>query len=231
MSNDQVFTDEPASLSLSTQDAIRTTTTWSTLKGDINPNVNIVNFVDATAHVILPWISNASKRNNFELKGLIGVNVSEHQDKFPVTSFGRTRNKGYTQGNAVVGGSLIFNSFHNSAFTDIVNAYTAYRGVSSLARLYTIKDIPPFDMDITFVSDESPYSNDGISYMKLRGISVVDYSMSMSIDNFKMIESVAFMATYFVPLQSELPSTKVEVPQVQKASSGSKILKKTAAPT
>ena len=169
----------------------------------------VVNFNDASAVAILPWQDNkksSSSRSAFELQGLIGLSVSEHQDKFPITSFGRTANKGYTVGNAVVGGSLIFNTLMESPFSEIIYAYASNIGQPQFAQFYTIKDLPPFDLDITFVAGDAPAT----SYLKIRGLAFVDYSMNMSIDNFKMIESAAFMAQHWVPLHQTLPSIRVE---------------------
>jgi hypothetical protein len=67
-------------------------------------------FVDAQAHVVLPFQLN-NKTPLVLLKGLAILAISEHVDTYPVTSMGQKGLNGFTRGHALTAGSLGFTIF------------------------------------------------------------------------------------------------------------------------
>ena len=180
--------------------------------------VNAISFVAATMTIRLPWASNS--QGMFMVYGLIGYNVSKHIDKFAVTSFGRPTMKGFTYGNTVVAGSFIFNTLEESPFAPIIAAYCNWAGKLDMNQFVGPEEIPPFDVDIIFYSEDDLFSGTTSHYIKLRSVSIIDYTNNITIDQVKGVESFSFIAESFTNLTASLTSNNVVTTPAQPSISG-----------
>src|SRR5258708_4942398 len=71
---------------------------------------HVFSCVDIRAYVTLPG------EKSYELGSLAMMSLSTHRDKFPVTSLGRIRIKGYTAGVRTIGGTLVFATYDRNVW-------------------------------------------------------------------------------------------------------------------
>jgi hypothetical protein len=120
------------------------------------------------------------------------ISISTHRDKFPVSSLSKIQPTGYTAGHRTIAGTMTFSTFDRAVFTGLLTGdpinNRSYKNVHS-------DEIPLFDMMILLSDDTG-----NVSMIKLQGITILDDSMVLSLDNISPNETYSYMAMDLEPL-------------------------------
>lgn len=133
-------------------------------------------------------------KRTYKLGNLSTLSISSHRDKFPVTSLGSIKVKGFTGGHRTIAGTMVFSSFDRNAWYKLVEGV----GVSIDKTVYRIMpdDMPLFDITITFVNETGD-----IAFTGLLGVTILDEGETFSVDNIVNMESYSYMAKEKLPFQ------------------------------
>ena len=173
---------------------------------------NVFSSVDITAYLTLPT------KQVFRLGNLALLSISTHRDKFPVTSLGRIKVRGFTAGSRVIAGTMVFSSFDRSVFHRMMTSIAQEQKdaqVKDPAKLKMRKmstqladELPPFDVNITFVNEFG-----AVSYTGITGVTILDQGATYSIDNINVMETYSYMATDIIPFQPYQVLTNIDTQQ------------------
>jgi hypothetical protein len=155
----------------------------------------IYSSADITAYVSLPG------KQSYRLGTLSMLSISTHRDKFPVTSLGRIRIKGYTAGPRTIGGTMVFSSFDRSVWHGLMSRPISYKGERNT--LLLPDELPIFDISVTFVNEYGV-----VSYTGVLGVAILDEGETYSIDNISVMETYSYMAVDRIPFQPYTIGTK-----------------------
>lgn len=168
--------------------------------------------LDIVCHVTLPG------QKSHVLGSLNLLSISSHTDKFPVTSLGKKRIKGFTHGITVIGGTMVFASFDRSvwyrmieaAYNKDINPYQLDARTAQYRPLemFLPDDLPLFDISVTFVNESG-----AASFTGLIGCTIIDEGETYSVDNIAVMETYSYMAIDRIPFQPFNPVFKKQPPK------------------
>lgn len=168
---------------------------------DTKPQTNTFSFADADVNLILPWYKSEIGVDShiIPLKTIKLVSVSQHRDHYPVTGMGQRPIRGFTKGQRMTAGSLGFNTFGESAFSEALRKYHIWRGLKgSESILATPDELPPMDLLITMVNEHK-----STSALWIKSFVIVDSSRTITENNPQLDEVYSFMAaqasTWYYP--------------------------------
>jgi hypothetical protein len=146
------------------------------------------------------------------LDTVAGLSFSEHRDVFPVRKFGRSGPGGWAYGARTIAGTLIFAQFGEYGIRDVISAEIRNRKLrmgtgrrmnvsdgGNAFEIASLTDLPPVNLDVTFVNDEGAAATTG-----LVGVKFLDEGESFTMDDAEWFSSVSYVA------QSRLPMTPVQ---------------------
>lgn len=162
---------------------------------------NVFSTADISAYITL------ANRRSYKLGNLSLLSISTHRDKFPVTSLGRIRVKGFTSSIRSIAGTLAFSSFDRTVFNKLIidpDEEHVLPGVLSLKNKETYRqladELPPFDITAAFVNEFGK-----VSYTSIIGVTILDQGVTYSIDNINLMETYSYMAIDIIPFQPYNP--------------------------
>jgi len=134
-----------------------------------------------------------------ELGTMVGISISTHRDKFPVTNFTSINPLGFTQSHRTISGTLVFHTIDRNALVEVVNQTEVRETITS----ETVKgpvhgdQIPLFDIHIHYVNNVGMSSFEAIF-----GVTVLDFGRAISFQSLEPIENYSYMAIGYSPLGS-----------------------------
>lgn len=149
-------------------------------------------FINADVRAILPWYKELGRgeSNYVNLPGLNLITISEHRDKYPVVSFGRTGVKGFTHGHRTTAGSLGFITAGHSPFYPVIQRYSRWAFAETGGLSFVGPDqIPPFDLSITMINEVGD-----ATALFVRGIEIIDSSRSIGVQDIQLTEVFSYIA-------------------------------------
>lgn len=148
----------------------------------------LFNFADIQAKAVLSFRVPGGP-TVVDLPGLSVISLSRHRDVYPVTSSGRSGIKGWTTGHSLVAGTLGFTVLSRQPFLDMMQLYAHWIG-APLRLFYMSPDqLPPFDLNLVFVSDRGH-----VSQSVIRSLKIVDQSINLNTQDPLTTEAYAFEA-------------------------------------
>lgn len=158
----------------------------------VNFGQSFFSFVDADVRAILPWYKSVGQdTDNFvKLPGLNLITISEHRDKYPVVSFGRTGIKGITHGHRTTAGSLAFITAGQSPFYPILERYRLWSYYDTGGAVFVGPDqLPPFDLSISMINEIGDATT-----LLVKGIEIIDSSRSIGVQDIQLTEVFSYIA-------------------------------------
>lgn len=152
-----------------------------------------LSFANLHASVMVPFALRGKRTvsPSYDLKGLSFVSWSTHRDKFVVGSTGTVNAKGFTYGRRTVAGTLGFNILDESPWADLLREYGNWIGRGRRTYKSHIDELPPFDMSLLFMDRHNPMNS---THVLLTGVSVVDVTHSVAIQDIQLTGVYSFMA-------------------------------------
>ena len=158
--------------------------------GIIDERAKAVTFADCIAHLILPThIYGDPESPMIEVKGLTLLSWSKHRDGYPVTGLGKSRFKGITPGHRTVAGTIGFNVFGESPFSEALRRYQQSIGYLGGTATMDVDELPPFELSLVFLTPNGDFSR-----VLIRGVSIIDESSNLSVRDTQLTEVFSFIA-------------------------------------
>lgn len=159
---------------------------------------------DAEGAFILPWFLSQSTQNNQHIvkaTHLSAINLSQNRAHYPVTGLGNRGIRGFTKGQKMVAGSLIFSGSAGGAFSETFKKYQQWNGFSDFEAQFTSPhELPPIDLIVSMVNER------GNSLMLIiKQMVFVDSGQSIDVNNPPLNEAYSFMAAnashFYTPIK------------------------------
>jgi hypothetical protein len=124
------------------------------------------------------------------------ISISSHRVKEPVRACGCVYPKGYTRGQRMIAGSLIFTVFDQSALYELLSPHPSdFDGVNFSSCL--LDQMPPMDITICFANEYGFQSR-----MAIYGVEFVNEGQTMSIEDILTENAVTYVARDFDPMRA-----------------------------
>jgi len=122
------------------------------------------------------------------------ISISSHREIVPVRRLGETAVKDYSRGSRTIAGSLIFSILNKDVFDQFSKTQDSGEVDNYDLPIYTDK-LPPFNITITAVNEFRASARTGVF-----GVRIVDYGMTMSINDLITESTYSYVARYMKPL-------------------------------
>ncbi len=162
--------------------------TGNTLPDIIGGQVQTYSFADAQVKLILPFQARAEASPTVDLPGLTSLSLSSHRDIYPVFASGRRGLRGYTSGHRTQAGSIGFDTYHEGPFARAMKAYCDWIGEPDKYYYMRPDELPPVDLNITFVSERGDAAVLGI-----RSAKFLDSAGGFNVNSITMVETYSFL--------------------------------------